>query len=205
MNLSNQIKKKLSQFSDDKIITFMDLRSQMDKEINVDSFRKALHRLHKQGVITINGRGEFIKEEQFKTYIFVYGSLKKGFENHDILSEANYISKAKTLRKFAMYKEENQDYPYIIDDAKHGQNIDGEVYEITRKDILQRVDDFEGAPTYFKHENIFVKTRKGKIKVKTYVLSAPRVPLNQEPLKSWVQHKRKIHMDFNAYYQSILG
>jgi len=205
MNLSNQIKKKLSQFSDDKIITFRDLRSQMNEEINVNSFRKALHRLHKQGIITINGRGQFIKEEKFKIYLFVYGSLKKGFENHDILSDANYISQAKTLRKFAMYKEENHDYPYIIDDAQYGQNIDGEVYEITRQDLLQRVDEFEGAPTYFKHENIFVQTRTRRIKVKTYVLSSPRVPLNQKPLKSWVQNKRKVHMDFDAYYQSILG
>ena len=205
MNLTNQIKKKLSKFSDDKIITFRDLRSQMDKEVNVDSFRKALHRLHKQGIITINGRGQLVKEKQFKTYLFVYGSLKKGFENHDILSDANYISQAKTLRKFAMYKEENHDYPYIIDDSQHGQNIDGEVYEITRQDILKRVDEFENAPKYFKHENIFVQTRSRKIKVKAYVLSEPRVPLNQKPLKSWVQNKIKVPMDFNAYYQSILG
>lgn len=204
MKLSKKIKKKLSKFPNNETITFKELRLCMGEEINTDSFRKTLHRLHKQGIITINGRGQFMKEEKFKVYLFVYGSLKRGFENHDILADANYISQAKTLRKFAMYKEENKDYPYIIDDVVFGRHIDGEIYEITRKDILQKVDEFEGAPEYFRHENIFVKTRSRKIKVKTYILSSPKVPINQEPLQVWIENKIKIDIDFNAYYQAIL-
>ena len=205
MKLSKKIKKVLTQFEYEQTITFKELRLELDETIKIDTLRKTLHRLHKKGIITINGRGQFIKEKEFKVYLFVYGSLKKGFENHDILSEANYISKAKTLRKFAMYKEDNKDYPYIIDDKFTGQSIDGEVYEITRRDLLNRVDDFENSPSYFKHEDIFVQTRSRKMKVKTYILSMPKVPLNQKPFQSWCENKIKINIDFNEYYQSILG
>ena len=205
MTISDQIKRKLYKYPSDKNISFKEIRLQLDNPTNVDSFRKALHRLHKQGVITINGRGKFIKEEQFKVYLFVYGSLKKGFQNHDILSQANYISKAKTSSKFAMYKEIDKDYPYIIKDNVIGQNIDGELYEITRKDLLKKVDDFEGAPDYFKQTNIVVTTRSKKIKAKTYILSTPRVPLNKKTLKSWNNTSIKLNIDFDAYYKSIIN
>ena len=62
MTIAKQIKKKLYQYSNDDIISFKELRLQLDNAIKVDSFRKALHRLHKQGVITINDRGSFVKE-----------------------------------------------------------------------------------------------------------------------------------------------
>jgi len=203
MTISDKIKKKLSKYPNDKIISFRDMRSHLDDNTNIDSFRKALHRLHKQGVITISGRGKFIKEEQFRVYLFVYGSLKKGFQNNDILAEANYISKAKTISKFAMYKEDNKNYPYIIKDSLVGQKIDGELYEITRKDLLEKIDNFEGAPNYFKQTNVFITTRSKKLRAKTYILSIPKVPLNEKPMKSWTDHNVKLNIDFDAYYKSF--
>lgn len=205
MTIVKQIKKKLYQYSDDDIISFKELRLQLDNTIKVDSFRRALHRLHKQGVITINNRGSFVKAKEFKVYLFVYGSLKKGFENNDMLSQANYISKAKTVNKFAMYKEIDKEYPYIIKDASLGQNIDGELYEITRKDVLEQIDTFEGAPDYFKQTSIMIITRRQKLKAKTYVLATPRVPLHAKPLKIWKKHPIKLNIDFDAYYKSILN
>ena len=205
MTIAKQIKKKLYQYSNDDIISFKELRLQLDNAIKVDSFGKALHRLHKQGVITINDRGSFVKEKEFKVYLFVYGTLKKGFQNNDMLSQANYISKAKTVNKFAMYKEIDKEYPYIIKDASLGKNIDGELYEITRKDLLEKIDTFEGAPDYFKQTSIMITTRRQKFKAKTYVLSSPRVPINTKPLKTWKKHNIKLNIDFDAYYKSILN
>lgn len=205
MKISDKIKRKLYNYPNGKVISFKELRLQLDETINIDSFRKALHRLHKQGVITINSRGEFTKEEQFKMYLFVYGSLKKGFQNNDILSQANYISKAKTSSKFAMYKEVDKDYPYIIKDNISGQSIDGELYEILRKDLLEKIDKFEGAPDYFKRTDLEVTTRSKKVKAKTYILSRSRVPLNAKPLKSWSNDTIKLNIDFDAYFKSILN
>jgi len=205
MKLSNQIKLKLYHFPYEQTISFKELRVQMDKEINIDSFRKALHRLHKQGVITINSRGHFTREQKFEAYLFVYGSLKKGFDNHTILKKANYISKAQTIDKFAMYKEENRNYPYIVKNEIIGQSIEGELYQITREDVLKKIDEFEDAPKYFKHENIWIKTRSQKIKATTYVLSNSKSSLNQKPLKCWRENNIKIDMNFDDYYKSILG
>ena len=205
MTISEKIKRKLSKYPNDKAISFKELRSELGADINVDSLRKALHRLHRQGVITINSRGQFKKEDPFKIYLFVYGSLKKGFQNNDILSEANYISKAKTTSKFAMYKERGKDYPYMIRDSSTGQEIDGELYEITRKDVLDKIDIFEGAPDYFKRTNLVVNTRSREVKAKTYILSTPRVPSDQIPLKSWTQNSIKLNIDFDAYFASVLN
>ena len=205
MTISEKIKRKLSKYPGNKAISFKELRSELGTDINIDSFRKALHRLHRQGVITIDSRGQFKKEDPFKVYLFVYGSLKKGFQNNDILSEANYISKAKTSSKFAMYKETGKDFPYIIQDNAVGQNIDGELYEITRKDVLDKIDNFEGAPNYFKRTSLVVNTRSREVKAKTYVLSTPRVPTNQTSLKSWNQNTIKLNIDFDAYFASVLN
>ncbi len=205
MTISSQIKKKLSQFPYDQSISFKEFRMQMDNEINIDSFRKSLHRLHEQGIITIHSRGHFTREQKFEEYLFVYGSLKKGFDNHTILKEAKYISKAKTIDKFAMYKEEDRNYPYIVKNEIIGQSIEGELYQITREDVLKKIDDFEDAPRYFKHENIWIKTRSRKVKATTYVLSNSKSSLNQKPLKCWIENKIKIDMNFDDYYKSILG
>lgn len=205
MKISNQIKRQLSYFPYGTSISFKELRVKLNKEINVDSFRKALHRLHEQGIITIHSRGHFMREEKFEAYLFVYGSLKKGFDNHIILKEANYISKAKTLDKFAMYKDGDRNYPYIVKNELIGQAIEGELYQIRRKDILKKIDDFEDAPRYFKHENIWIKTRSKKVKATTYVLSSSKSSLNQKPLTCWVEKRIKIDMNFDDYYKSILG
>lgn len=205
MKISNQIKRKLSHFPYEQTISFKELRVQVNKNINIDSFRKALHRLHEQGVITINSRGHFIREKKFEEYLFVYGSLKKGFDNHTVLKEANYISKAKTIDKFVMYKEEDRNYPYIVKNEIIGQSIEGELYQITRKDVLKKIDEFEDVPRYFKHEIISIKTRSKKIKARTYVLSTARSSLHQKPLKCWIEKSIKIDMNFDDYYKSILG
>ena len=178
---------------------------QMDNEINIGSFRKSLHRLHEQGIITICSRGYFSREKKFEEYLFVYGSLKKEFDNHIVLKEANYISKAKTINKFAMYKEENQNYPYIVKNEMIGQNIEGELYQITRKDVLAQIDEFENTPNYFKRTEILIKTRSQEVRAKTYVLSNSKSSLNQKPLKCWVEKSIKLDMNFDDYYKSILG
>ncbi len=145
--------------------------------------------------------------DSYKEYLFVYGSLKRGFENHSILSTAKYISKAQTTSKFAMFIEDNHNYPYIIESQKViGMNIDGELYEIINKDTLNKVNAFEGVPFHFKCEDIYVQTDKNKsIKAKAYILATKKIPLNQKPIKVFKSRKIKVNIDFDEYDRVMLG
>lgn len=205
MNITTQIKNKIRTYPVNKPFTFIEVRGKIDSSINANSFRQAMHRLHKQGVITIKDRGEFVKEEKFKIYLFVYGSLKKGFKNNYLLSGANYISKASTIGKFAMFAETGKDFPYIIKDERIGKKIDGELYEITRKEILQDIDTLEGAPTYFEQKNVMIKTRSKTFRAKTYVLTNAKVPLEQKPMQSWKSKVIKNNFDFDTYFNKIVA
>jgi len=73
--------------------------------ISTDTTRKILHRLHDNGVITIVKKGYFKKEESFSVLLFVYGSLKKGFDNHNLLSKyAKRLGKAHTVKNLQCLK-----------------------------------------------------------------------------------------------------
>jgi gamma-glutamylaminecyclotransferase len=83
---------------------------------------------------------------QISTNLFVYGNIKKGFENHHLLENSEFIGEG-VLKKFG-YKETNsQNFgmiirnskPYLFskDDClpKYCYNIKGEVYKISVKDL----------------------------------------------------------------------
>ena len=38
-----------------------------------------------------------------KNLLFVYGSLKRGFDNHQLLNNAIFIAEAKTLQPYSMF------------------------------------------------------------------------------------------------------
>ena len=48
-------------------------------------------------------------------YLFVYGSIKKGFSNDYILKDAKLVAKeAITKDKFLMYPAKHYQYPYVV-------------------------------------------------------------------------------------------
>jgi len=87
-------------------------------------------------------------------YVFVYGTLKKGFENNHFLDGAKFIGNATTKQKFPMVNIVKA-YPYIIDDVDNGYNIKGELYKID-KTILDRLDILEGYPEHYDRREIIV-------------------------------------------------
>ena len=103
MTKSEQVKKFIKKLPLHKDFTFKYVRESLP-DLSTDVVRVNLHRLHDNGTITIKDKGVFSREDEyFEVYLFVYGSLKKGFENEHLLDKAKYISKASTVRKFAMY------------------------------------------------------------------------------------------------------
>lgn len=84
-----------------------------------------------------------------KILVFVYGTLKKGYSNHRLLTTSKFISKATTVNKYLF--QDNGSFPYVIDNSlsqsqireelKH--NVMGELYEVT-EEVLSSLDSLEG-------------------------------------------------------------
>lgn len=97
-----------------------------------------------------------------KVYVFVYGSLKMGYENNYILENATFVSDAITCDKFQMYPVQSGEYPFLIKSEK-AYPIMGEVYEINNQAILDCLDVLEGYPEFYTKEFINIKLEDGTI------------------------------------------
>ena len=84
--------------------------------------------------------------------VFVYGTLKEGYGNHDFLRRAIKVGKAETCEKYGMYET---GIPYVIKDQEK-TTIKGEVY-IVDSGTFRGLDQLEGHPVCYKREQIKVK------------------------------------------------
>lgn len=79
--------------------------------------------------------------------LFVYGTLKKGFNNHHFLQDATYIEEATikgTLLNLGWF-------PGYIPEGEG--EVHGEVYEIN-DEILKRIDHLEGHPDFYTRKDV---------------------------------------------------
>ena len=181
MTIIDKIERKINALPIDDMLPFSCIKL---KDVSKDTIRKYLHRLHDRGLISIEKRGYFKKIEPFNEFLFVYGSLKKGFDNHKLLTKyAKRVGKASTVGKFAMYEDSFGNYPYLVKEPI--TKVMGELYEIKRKELLDRIDEFEGAPEYYQRKKIKVKTHKGVNLAFVYIREDEEIPKEQEPLKIW--------------------
>lgn len=202
MTKSEQIKRFIKKLPFHKDFTFKYLREHLP-ELSTDLIRVNLHRLHDNGLITIKEKGIFSKEDEyFEVYLFVYGTLKKGFENEHLLDKAKYISKARTVRKFAMYEARGREYPYLLKD-KPLNYIEGELYKIARKDLLKKIDILEDSPDYYTRESIEVKSRSFDTNKRafTYFYKNKKDHKHKQPITNW---KKTEPFDIDAYFKSIM-
>ena len=114
-------------------------------------------------------------------YVFVYGTLKKGFENEHFLSSAKFIGKGITKSKFPMVSIIKA-YPYVINDEGYGHNIQGEVYEIDDK-ILKRLDALEGYPEHYDRKSTMIDVDSNLYKTIIYFIKKKIEYKNLELLK----------------------
>lgn len=174
------------------------------KDIPTDTLRKILHRLHDKGIITITGRGEFKRIEPFREMLFVYGSLKKGFDNHHLLGKyAKRIGKAITMSKFGMFEDSFGNYPYLIPVPQ--MRIHGELYEIYRKELLENLDKFEGYPEYYERKKILVKTHRGTVRAFVYIQPHTAMPQGQKPLREWKADTDYKVKQLEDYLETTIG
>jgi gamma-glutamylaminecyclotransferase len=102
--------------------------------------------------------------------LFVYGTLKRGFDNHHILANSNFVSTAQTLHGYPLICA-NKAFPYLIDAEGEGFCVDGEVYEVTHQTML-RLDELEGYPDHYTRREIEVVLEdKTVVKAAVYFLA----------------------------------
>jgi len=105
-------------------------------------------------------------------YIFVYGTLKRGFPSHYLLKNSIFIDYALTQKKFVMYS--NGSYPLIIPDEVHEKSgfVKGEVYKVN-ENILKILDEFEDVPEEYVREKaeVLLLNKKRIISAFLYISS----------------------------------
>ena len=94
-----------------------------------------------------------VKKYTGDTYkVFVYGTLKRGYGNNALLSDAKYLGKAKTITNWLMIGDENMSFPYLLRPATQGEKghqVEGEVYEVDET-TLNMLDYLEGVPAHYR-------------------------------------------------------
>ncbi len=98
-----------------------------------------------------------------KYKIFVYGSLMRGFPNHNIMYDAKFIKTGITKRDFTLYNLGG--FPGMID--KGNNSVVGEVYEVDQT-TLRMLDVLESHPDFYKRTPVILKDGT---KVQTYILN----------------------------------
>jgi gamma-glutamylaminecyclotransferase len=79
-----------------------------------------------------------------KHLVFIYGTLKKGFPNHDTYMEsATRLGKYQTLEKYPLVLIGERHVPCMINTPGQGHRIEGELYEVD-DDCLKKMDALEG-------------------------------------------------------------
>ena len=89
-------------------------------------------------------------------YLFVYGTLKQGHYNHNLLQAAKYIADVTTQYAYPMIQLDVP-YPYLLDREGEGYPIKGELYKINAA-TLTMLDILEGCPDHYRRREIPVKT-----------------------------------------------
>jgi len=85
-----------------------------------------------------------------------------------------------------MYEDSFGNYPYIVDEPY--SKIKGELYQIMRADLMQKLDEFEGVPDYYERKKIEVKSHHGVKRAFVYIRKGVEVSDKQKPLKEWVNN-----------------
>lgn len=86
--------------------------------------------------------------------LFVYGTLKSGQPNHNILCDANnglakYWCKATTTKKMPLVIGTRYNIPFLINKNGVGSYVTGEIYEVDDK-MMEILDNLEDCQRIYK-------------------------------------------------------
>jgi gamma-glutamylcyclotransferase (GGCT)/AIG2-like uncharacterized protein YtfP len=127
------------------------------------------------------------------TLVAVYGTLKKGFGNHYLIEGQKFLGIGETPPDYAMLSFGS--YPGAIDGD---ERIQVEVYEVENK-ALQRMDNLEGHPSFYRRNLTPIIMDNGDIKeawmyslchrVEYNKVQAPLIPVDDKDDKGRITWK----------------
>jgi len=106
-------------------------------------------------------------------YVFVYGTLKKGFRNHGIITDSPLVGCGfTTSRNFILYNERSAKFPVAMF-TNNGASLYGEVYRVEVEDI-RTLDNLESNGVLYKRYPLEIQVYQSvgsmqKVKAWTYV------------------------------------
>jgi len=82
--------------------------------------------------------------------VAVFGSLKKGFGNHRVIGDSEFLGTTKTEPKFTMFSFGG--FPGLL--LEGNTSIEVEVYDVTNREIMNGLDRLEGYPSFYDRTQI---------------------------------------------------
>ena len=114
-----------------------------------------------------------------KTLLFVYGTVKRGEQSHDLLAGAEFVGPAQTVPLYRLYGVGW--HPGLVLDRAAGLAVQGELWAVD-DDTLARLDEYEGVPHFFTRDFVAVADLVGD--VQAYFFNGP-VPADAPAGDRW--------------------
>lgn len=101
--------------------------------------------------------------------VFVYGTLRQGHSNHQLMGDAHCYGIGHTRDRFAMYVVSG--YPYVTA-AEERYPIVGELYAVDGE-MLEKLDKMEGHPHFYVRREVAVDVGGEEYRAWMYVRDPP--------------------------------
>ena len=85
-------------------------------------------------------------KDAHEEFVFTYGTLKRGFHNHEVLGNSRFVAEAMTVKPFRLVHPPGYSFPFLLD-VEGGVQVTGELY-VVDEETLKRLDWLESAPMY---------------------------------------------------------
>jgi gamma-glutamylaminecyclotransferase len=120
-------------------------------------------------------------QDKEKILVAVYGSLKRGENNHDLLEVvgATFIGSGCTQPNYKLLNFGN--YPGAI---KGTNCLEVEVYEVSQK-VLERLDQLEGHPSFYQRLLVNIKLRATTNPIRAWMYTLDHMSSNYSKSKEY--------------------